>query len=77
MRPVFHHKNIRLPADRYIGKQWSFVTVCCANRRKFFTAPEICSWFLGIVRRDASTHNFAIHAYCLMPDHVHLLLQGL
>jgi putative transposase len=74
---TFHHKNIRLPQDRYIGKNWSFVTICCANRRNIFITPRICNWFLNILRADAASHDFAIHAFCLMPNHVHLLTEGL
>jgi REP element-mobilizing transposase RayT len=74
---TFHHKNIRLPGDRYVVSDWFFVTVCCANRRKLFTTAEFCGWFLKILRRDAAAHTFAVHAYCLMPDRVHLLLEGL
>ena len=73
----FHHKNIRLEHWNYRGQRWFFVTLCCANRRKLFTASEICDWFLNILRLNAATHSFAIHAYCLMPDHVHLLAEGL
>jgi len=28
----FRHKNIRLPADRYRGSAWFFITFCCENR---------------------------------------------
>src|SRR5713101_9047735 len=73
----FHHKNIRLPHQDYLGPRWFFLTLCCANRRKRFTSPKICDDFLNILRSNAATHSFAIHAYCLMPDHVHLLAEGL
>jgi putative transposase len=74
---TFRRKNIRLAADRYVGKTWSFITVCCANRRKLLTTPKFCDWLLDIFQRQAVTHSIAIHAYCLMPDHFHLLLEGL
>jgi putative transposase len=73
----FHHKNIRLSHSNYLGQRWFFITLCCANRRKLFTASKICDWFLNILRVNAATHLFAVHAYCLMPDHVHLLAEGL
>jgi putative transposase len=74
---TFHHKSIRLAHENYVGKGWFFVTMCCLKRRKVFGKARVCDWFLGILRRDAATHLFAVHAYCLMPDHVHLLLEGL
>ena len=73
----FHHKNIRLAPENYVGKQYLFITLCCAGRRNFFTNPKVCDWFLQVLRRDATWHLFAVHAYCIMPDHVHLLLEGL
>jgi putative transposase len=51
--------------------------MCCANRRKLFITNKSCEWFLNILRQSIVIHSFAIHAYCLMPDHVHLLLEGL
>jgi REP element-mobilizing transposase RayT len=74
---LFRHKNIRLQSENYVGKNWSFITLCCANRRKLFTTAKPCDWFLNILRHDAATHSFAVHAYCLMPDHVHLLVEDL
>jgi putative transposase len=74
---TFHHKNIRLPADRYRGGELFFVTFCCENREHVFQEGVYCSWFLDSLRTAAVEHSFAIYAYCLMPDHVHLLTQGL
>src|SRR5258708_9704417 len=73
----FHHKNIRLDHWNYLGQRWFFLTLCCANRRKHFASSKFCDNFLDILRSNAATHDFAIHAYCLMPDHVHLLAEGL
>ena len=74
---AFHHKNIRLPREDYIGKQWLFVTFCCAGRQRYFVNERLCAWFLRLLAQDAAAHSVSVHAYCLMPDHVHLLLEGL
>jgi len=73
----FHHKNIRLEHWSYVGQRWYFTTLCCANRRKYFASAKFSCEFLDILRANAPTHEFAIHAFCLMPDHVHLLAEGL
>jgi putative transposase len=73
----FHHKNIRLSQTDYIGQHWFFLTLCCADRRKRFTSPQIYNDFLNVLRPAATRYLFAIHAYCLVPDHVHLLAEGL
>jgi putative transposase len=74
---VFVHKNIRLPADHYRGPEWYFVTFCCENREKIFHNQTLCNWFMKNLQSMAPLHRIAVHAYCLMPDHIHLLLQGL
>src|SRR5438045_6125955 len=74
---TFRHKNIRLRHENYIGKGWFFVTLCSANRRKLFVTAKLCGWLLDIVRHNAAPHAYAVHAYCWMPDHAHLLLEGL
>src|SRR5438309_6130693 len=73
----FPHKNIRLEHGSYVGQCWFFTTLCCANRRKYFASAKFANEFLEILCANAATHEFAIHAYCLMPDHVHLLSEGL
>jgi REP element-mobilizing transposase RayT len=74
---MFRHKNIRLPLDRYVGTAWFFLTFCCEHRKKVFLHPTRAQWFLDNLRTEVLTHALAIHAYCIMPDHVHLLSQGL
>ena len=73
----FHHENIRLSPSDYIGQRWFFLTICCSDRRKHFTSSQICNSFLDILRPTTARYLFAIHAYGLMPDHVHLLAEGL
>ena len=73
----FQRENIRLPSENYLGKRWFFITLCCADRQKFFIRPGFCNWFLETLRRNAVEHRFAVYAYCLMPDHIHLLVEGL
>jgi REP element-mobilizing transposase RayT len=74
---VFRHKDIRLRHLNYVGTGWFFITVCCANRRKVLITAEFCDWVLDVLRCNAARHALAVHAYCLMPNHAHLLLEGL
>ena len=70
-------KNTRLSPINYIGQQHYFVTICCSNQRKIFADPNRCSGLLDVFRSECAIRNFAIHAYCLMPDHFHFLGEGL
>jgi REP-associated tyrosine transposase len=74
---MYFHKNIRLEGSNYTGKRTYFVTQCCHERRKCFVDPARCEWLLSHVRCLSATHGFAVPAYCVMPDHVHLLVDGL
>ena len=73
----FVHKNIRLAAADYIGRRWYFVTMCCADRRPTFANPVNASGFVDTLRARSAASHFAVYAYCVMPDHVHVLLGGL
>jgi putative transposase len=74
---MFFHKNIRLAPQNYLGHQFYFVTLCCSARRRIFSRPAACRWLLGLLRSESSIRGFAIHAYCVMPDHLHFLAEGL
>jgi putative transposase len=71
------HKNIRLDPARYIGQSSYFVTLCCASRRPVFARPDLALWLIEHLREQSVAYRFAIHAYCVMPDHVHALGTGL
>ena len=73
----FTRKNIRLSQDDYSGKRAYFVTICCQDRRPVLRDANTISNMLAILRNLSSRHEFAIHAYCFMPDHLHLLCEGL
>jgi len=70
-------KSIRLDRFNYDGRGWFFVTTCCADRRPIFHSHAIAGQVLDILRADSARHSFAVHAYCLMPDHLHVLLEAI
>jgi putative transposase len=74
---MYFHKNIRLEPANYTGKKAYFVTQCCHERRKYFVDPATCEWLLSHLRGISLAHSFAIPAYCIMPNHIHLLVDGL
>jgi len=73
---LFQRKNIRLPSSRYRGKQIYFVTLCCEDRRPIFANESLGHWLVTELSKSAAAQNFSIHAYCVMPDHVHVLVEG-
>jgi len=66
-------KNIRLPFTDYRGRRIYFVTLCFHNRRRFGANPRLARWLIGKLQKHAATCQFFVHAYCVMPDHMHVL----
>ena len=73
MKPAFYHKNIRLPVEFYRGRRSYFLTLCFYRRCRYGANPRLASWLIARLRRHAAECGFFVHAYCVMPDHVHIL----
>ena len=71
--PEFKRKNIRLPGMYYTGRRSYFLTLCFDGRRRFGANPRIANWLIARLRCHAAACAFFIHAYCVMPDHKHVL----
>ena len=61
----------------YTGAYRYFLTFCTFQRRTLFLTREHVDLVLTQFRRTADDEGFAIPAYGFMPDHVHLLIEGL
>jgi putative transposase len=54
-----------------------FLTFCTAQRHSLFTEASTVNLVLSHFLHTAAETDVAILAYCFMPDHTHLLVQGL
>lgn len=66
----------RLPAFDYLGSHRYHVRFCTYERREILVTAEIVEAVLAQIRRAAEDEHFALLAYCFMPDHMHLIVQG-
>jgi putative transposase len=66
----------RLAGFDYLGPCRYFLTFCTFQRRPYFLDADTAALALRHFRRTARAERFALLAYCVMPDHVHLLVQG-
>ena len=66
----------RLPGYSYTGPQQYFLTLCTFERRRHFVSRATVSIVNEQFLRTATDFEFAILAYCFMPDHLHLLVEG-
>lgn len=67
----------RLRGFSYRGVHRYLLTFCTIERARIFERPEAVDDALQQIRITAGRERFAILAYCFMPDHVHLLVEGL
>ncbi len=68
-------KQHRLPPEAYIGNDRAFViTICTLHRVRVFRNIGFGHTCVALLSELHSMHGNPIYSYCLMPDHVHLLL---
>ena len=72
----YYRKSTRLPVAYYVGTRTHFITICCGLRRCHLADPKIAEAVRDLLLVSGTRHNFLIHAYCLTPDHIHFLAQG-
>ena len=51
-----------------------FLTFSTLNRQPFFNDPNLCNEFADQLMRTHDRHSFKLHAWVIMPEHVHLLI---
>lgn len=69
-------KTPRLREFDYLGPYAYFVTLCCSKKSLYFTDKSVVGQVLKQLGEYSTTHGFEIHAYCFMPDHLHILIEG-
>jgi len=60
----------------YLGLHRYFLTFCVDFRRKAFLDADAITIVSQQILRAAAQNRFAVIAYCFMPDHLHLLVEG-
>ena len=69
-------KRTRLGANVYADPTAiCSITVCTARRTEVFANPELAAASAQLLRNRATAAGVSVHAYCFMPDHVHLCLS--
>ena len=66
----------RLKSFDYIGPYAYFLTLCTDQRHNAFVDPDRVEVVSAQILRAAVGEQFALTAYCYMPDHLHLLVTG-
>jgi REP-associated tyrosine transposase len=76
-RRVVVSRPKRLPNHSYVGKAQYFLTLCVRHRRPVFKngGDVVAVW--AQIQRTAHEESFEVLAYCFVPDHLHLLVEGI
>ena len=59
-----------------MGPHRYFLTFCTRDRQPLFRDPEAVAQVRDHFLRAAREAGFEVVAYCFMPDHLHLLVEG-
>ena len=67
----------KLPREHYIGRRTHFLSACTYLRRPYFLDGDLCAVVTTQLMRTSRKRGFVVIAYTLMPDHVHILVEGI
>ena len=67
-------KPIRLAPEAYLLGHAFSLTITTANRERLFHGNDAAERCLELLAASVVRNNASLFAYCLMPDHMHLLL---
>jgi putative transposase len=69
-------QNTRLAPENYLGRRSYFVTICCDCRRPYLAEAVIARGVMEVLILCAARDSFRLRAFCLMPEHLHVLAEG-
>jgi putative transposase len=70
------NKPEHLKTFDYVGVYQYFLTFCTHERARHFVKRDAVELVGTQIQRAAVDNKMAVVAYCFMPDHVHLLVEG-
>ena len=71
-----HNRRPRLAPECYIGHRQAFLTICVADRDIDLTAGHTPTHLAFLMGETAGRTGHLLHAWVIMPDHVHVLAEG-
>ena len=67
----------RLRGFDYTGGYRYLLTICTQHRLRVFITRDAVDVVLLQLLQSARDERFAVIAYCFMPDHLHMLVEGI
>ena len=73
---MFRQRPGRVKSFSYVGFAQYLVTSCTDRRQPYFSDGQTVGETLKQIRHCTAHFHFTLIAYCFMPDHLHLLVEG-
>ena len=70
-----HRGNNSIPLFTELVPIIEALTICVNHRAKVFANPALAEATVRIVNEIGEEHRTPIHACCVMPDHVHVVVE--
>lgn len=70
-------RSLRLQGFDYSSPCLYFLTLCVREGESPFVNSDLCEGVRRLIKECKERYNFRVYAWCLMPDHLHLLVQPL
>ncbi|MFH1577338.1 MAG: transposase [Candidatus Margulisiibacteriota bacterium] len=74
-KELVKRKSPRLKDYDYSTHQAYFITICSFERNKCFAKDAFNQEIVSCLKEERTRSGFLVYVYCLMPDHLHLLLS--
>jgi REP element-mobilizing transposase RayT len=69
-------KQIHLKDFDYCSHEYVFfLTLCTADKQPFFSDSRVANLIVEELEHRRKNHEIKLFCYCLMPDHLHLLIS--
>jgi REP-associated tyrosine transposase len=73
---VHRPRPTRLKDFSYIGKYHYSLRFSTSKRRRVFERPILANAAVEQIQRTCAIESFLVIAYCVMPDHLHVIVRG-
>jgi putative transposase len=73
--PSRRKNSLRLKHFDYSTPRAYFITICSHEGKKVFSNKELARAIIKCLKENKAKRDFKIYVYCLMPDHLHILLN--
>jgi len=73
--PSRRKNSLRLKDFDYATPRAYFITICSYEGKKVFSDKDLAKEIIKCLKENKEKTNLKIYIYCLMPDHLHILLN--